>query len=281
MYDFSSWQQAIKDLGIKAGDTVYVASDITLPLRDAYKEGVRTKADRDNYLHELINMLQKAVGNEGTLLFPVFTWAFCRGKGFDAKTTLGEVGSLNNWILQNRTDFIRTRHPIYSFMVWGRAADLLAALDNISGWGNNSPFAYLHYNGGKMLYINVSLQRSLTFMHYVEEAVKVPYRYTKAFRGSYTDSRGKTTEKIYTMYVRDLAIQSAEYMPDEFLLHSGIMQEKFVQDISLKSLDLNAAYEPLKEDLLKNGAANFYKFTDYKLDWEVRTHEDDFSNGLP
>lgn len=281
MYDFSNWQQAIKALGIKSGDTVYVASDITLPLRNAYQEGVRTKSNRDNYLHELINMLQGAVGSEGTLLFPVFTWAFCRGKGFDAKTTLGEVGSLNNWILQNRTDFIRTRHPIYSFMVWGRAADLLAALDNISGWGNNSPFAYLHYNGGKMLYINVSLQRGLTFMHYVEEIEKVPYRYTKAFRGSYTDSRGKTTEKIYTMYVRDLAIQSAEYMPDEFLLRSGIMKEKFVQDISLKSLNLNAAYEPLRKDLLENGAANFYKFTDYKLDWEAKTHEDDFSNGLP
>lgn len=281
MYDFSNWQQAIKDLGIKSGDIVYVASDITLPLCNAYKEGVRTKSDRDNYLHELINMLQGVIGSEGTLLFPVFTWAFCRGKGFDAKTTLGEVGSLNNWILQNRTDFIRTRHPIYSFMVWGRAADLLAALDNISGWGDNSPFAYLHYNGGKMLYINVSLQRGLTFMHYVEETEKVPYRYTKAFRGSYTDSRGKTTEKIYTMYVRDLAIQSAEYMPDEFLLHSGIMQEKFVQDISLKSLNLNAAYEPLRKDLLENGAENFYKFTDYKLNWETKTHEDDFSNGLP
>ena len=85
--------RVIKELGISEGDSVYVSSDITqFVVKAQKKENITTTDDRDRFLHELIDMLQHVVGKEGTLLFPVFTWSFCKGKPFDVKKTPGEVG---------------------------------------------------------------------------------------------------------------------------------------------------------------------------------------------
>ena len=282
MIDFQTMNANLKALGICEGDVLYVASDITLLLREAFKCGIKSPAQREEYLNEFIDTLQHLVGEKGTLLFPVFSWDFCRGKVFDIKNSLGEVGSLNNWILQKRQDFVRTRHPLYSFLVWGHDAHMLLSMDNVDAWGNDSPFAYLHHNAGKLLLFNVSLQRGFTFMHYVEESVKVPYRYMKSFKGQYVDDKGVKSERVYTMYVRDLGIQSEEYLPEEFLLCDNVMQERNINGQIIRLVDLPLAYSMVADDLKKNNGHYCYKFTDYFIDWSKgATHDDDFSNGLP
>ena len=45
-------------------------------------------------------------------------------------------------------------------------------------------------------------------MHYVEEKIRVPYRYMKEFVGSYVDESGLEEQRKYSMYVRDLQIES-------------------------------------------------------------------------
>ncbi len=277
------WRQlkkALAELHIEYGDIVYIASDVTLLLAEARKKyHVKTAEQRDEFLNEFIDMLQEVVGDQGTLLFPVFSWDFCRGNGFDARTTMGEVGALNNWILNNRADFARTQHPIYSFMVWGGQSNSLLAMDNVDAFGEDSPFAYLHYHSGKMLLLNVSLQRSFTFMHYVEESVRVPYRYMKNFRGLYKDVKGDTSEKSYTMYVRDLEIESCEYIPDEMLEEKKIVNTAQLENIIFKVFSLVDAYPIVADDLLHNHGSKCYKFTNYRLEWgEGATHPDDISN---
>ena len=112
-----SFAAALKALEIGTGDLLTVSSDIkTLLFRMSTEYNVRGRSERNAALNELIDTLQAAVGTEGTLLFPVFSWDWCRGKGFDLRTTKGEVGTLQNWVLENRPDFLRTRHPMYSFM---------------------------------------------------------------------------------------------------------------------------------------------------------------------
>ena len=85
------------------------------------------------------------VGQEGDLLFPTFNWGFCSGRGFNYKETPSESGSLSKLAL-NRNDFIRTKHPIYSFSVKGKEQEILYELDDESGWGKDSLFAYFHKN---------------------------------------------------------------------------------------------------------------------------------------
>lgn len=277
---FDDLRACLSNLGVENGDALYVASDSArLMVEIKKKYGGSNVEQRNKFLSILIDALQKTVSPEGNLLFPVFSWAFCKGKRFDRRASLGEVGALNNWVLQNRTEFQRTRHPLYSFMVWGEHANTLVASDYADAWGENSTFAWLHRNGGKMLLLDVSLQRAFTFMHYVEESVRVPYRYFKNFRGSYTDLDGTTSERSYTMYVRDLSISSQEYLPDSFLEENGAMQGQPYGNIMLKVIDLAKAYEAVSKDLRQRNGNHCYRFEDYVIDWSRgATHEDDLGN---
>lgn len=272
--------EAMKQAGIGKGDMVYIASDASLLLLEARKKcGVKTASQRNAFLNSFIDALQEVVGAQGTLLFPVFSWSFCRGEGFDIRYTPGEVGAMNNWVLEHRQDFRRTKHPLYSFMVWGYRANALVNMENTDAWGNDSPFAYLHENGGKMLLLNVALQRGFTFMHYVEEAVQVPYRYQKNFCGSYTDVQGLTHERSYTMYVRDLAISSQGYAPDSMLEEKGIVKMIKWGDLTLKGFILADSFSIVADDLLHNGGRMCYKFANYELEWgKGATHADDLGN---
>ena len=276
----ASLPDAMKQAGIGKGDMLYIASDASLLLLEARKKcGVKTVEQRNTFLHYFIDVLQEAVGTQGTLMFPVFTWAFCHGEGFDARRTLGEVGALNNWILEYRKDFCRTKHPLYSFMVWGKEANTLLSMENKCAWGENSPFSYLYHNNGKMLLLNVTLQRGFTFMHYVEESVHVPYRYYKNFRGTYKDLNGIETERSYIMYVRDLAISSKGYAPDSMLEDKGIVKIAKWGDLTMKGFSLVEAFSIVEDDLRNNAGRMCYKFANYELEWgKGATHADDLGN---
>ena len=276
-YDFEELLASLRAAGIGAGDMVYVTSDVTGLLDDARRRlGVRTPQERDAYLHAFIDALQSLVTESGTLLFPAFTWKFCKGQAFDVRRTRSQVGALNNWVLAHRTDFRRTQHPIYSFLVWGRRAADLLALQNRDAFASDSPFSYLHRHRGKMLLFDVSLQRGFTFMHYVEESVRAPYRYLKAFRAPYIDADGSESERVYTMYVRDLAIQMQEYLRDAFPEEHGALQRSAWNGLTLGIIDLAAAYPLYYDDLLLHGGRECYHFTDYAIDWtQPPTHEDD------
>lgn len=62
------------------------------------------------------------------------------------------------------------------------------------------------------------MNQCFTFMHYVEKELKVPYRYMKAFNSKYIDEQGEVEERTYSMYVRDLDIESETCLSEEFLV---------------------------------------------------------------
>lgn len=275
--DFSDLRSVLHGLGIKQCDTLYIASDITrlmYHVNNTYT--IESGKEYDEYLDGLVNTLQEVVGDNGTLLFPVFTWDFCRGKGFSIRKTKGEVGALNNWILKNRTDFKRTKHPIYSFMVWGKDAALLANMDNKDGWDEESPFAYLRDKGGKTLMVDVPPGKCFTFMHYTEKYLGVPWRYSKEFVGDYTDENGITEMRKYSMFVRDLDIESQQVIDTAVFDDKGILHKSTWFDIDLWFMDCKKAFPVYVEDFQKNGAQMCYKFKDYIPDWtKGQTHPDD------
>ena len=138
----------IDNLNITKGDILYVASDITQIL--LYYKSKKISFNPN----EFIDYLYLKVGDEGTLLFPTFNWDFLRGKTFDYNNTPSMSGSLSKIALK-RGDFLRTKHPIYSFAVKGKDKEQLFNLDDKSGWGKNSIFAYFHENSAKNLFIEM------------------------------------------------------------------------------------------------------------------------------
>lgn len=268
------------DAGIVKGDILYVASDVTRLMNSVRKRyGLKTSAERELFLNMLVDALQDVVSPLGTLLFPVFSWDFCKGELFDIKHTLGKVGAFHNWILLNRSDFLRTAHPMYSFVVWGKDADMLLTMDNVDAFSADSPFGYLHKTKAKMLLIDVHLDQSFTFMHYIEEQLNVPYRYLKNFRSFYIDREGEITERSYTMFVRDLAIELKMHLPDYLMSDSGAMKEIQWMDVPFRILDFEKSYAVCKEDFLHNQGKMCYDFHGY--DWKLgerQTHPNDLDN---
>lgn len=263
-------KEKLAELGIKKGDDIYVSSDVLVFLYTVMREYGNSKINTENALNELTNIFQQAVGEEGTLLFPVFSWDFCRGNGFDYYKTQGEVGTFSNWILNTRKDFKRTQHPLYSFMVWGKKTELFCNMQNQDAWGVASPFYYLMKNGGKQLEFNCEAFKGLTFIHCIEQWVKVPYRHHKYFFGKYMDADGNMEIRSYSLYVRDLSVDEYNITTNKFLIDNGAAKEVVWKGNTLTLVDIAKCYDVAKKDIIYNNGVNTLGFNNYSFDYNSK-----------
>lgn len=251
-----SYLEFIKSADISKGDTVYLVSDITKLGLEAYKKGERL--DMNKIIDELMDM----VGEEGNLLFPVFSWDFCRGKGFDIRNTKSTCGSLTE-VARKRPEFKRTKHPMYSFMVWGKDQDYLCSLENVDSWGEDTIFEWLDTVDAKCLSLGVHTLYGFTGSHHMEQKVGVTYRYNKYFTGEYTDEKGETSTRTYSMYVRDLEINALEI--DEkplgkIMEKDGTSQVTYYGKVPMCVFRVRDAYAMYERDICKNGSRLMYTF---------------------
>lgn len=248
-----SCSELIDGFGLKKGDTVMVSSDLTMLLWMSRKSQDPVSPDT------ILNGIMSRIGEEGTLLIPTYNWDFCEGKGFDYYYTRCKTGTLGTAAL-SRSDFIRTKHPIYSFAVSGRDARQLFQMDNISSFGSNSPFAYLHHKNAINVLIDVDYKNSFTFTHYAEEqtGLPVPYRFLKSFTGYYTDENGITMEKTYTMLVRSYELKTSVTINPmgEILEAEGIAKKYYYHERPIRILRMGEAYPYLVKDITENRSRN-------------------------
>jgi len=259
---YISYENIIFELEqIKQGDIVYIVSDI-LKLSIACRENGE-RMDLNRFIDSII----KKVGPEGTVLIPTFNWDFCKGETYDIRKTVSRTGALGNAALK-RTDFKRTRHPLYSFMVWGKDRELLVDMDAKDAFGKDSVFGYLHRNHAKALVIGLPTLSGLTFIHYVEQMVGVPYRYAKDFTAGYIDENGVESLKTYSMYVRDLDMDPRHingFQPlAEILDEKGISVTYLINQVTFHVVDLVEMYPVVEADILLNDSRNMYVYNHIK-----------------
>lgn len=248
MADYIPLKELAYHLGLNKGDKVYVTSDVKELLYELMSRG------DDTDLSILIDSIIDIIGEEGTLVFPTFNWSFCKGIPYDYHKTPCKTGSLGK-IALGRDDFRRTKHPIYSFAVWGKDKDVLCAMNNKSSFGNDSPFAFMVENGYRNLFIDKDLQHSFVFVHYVEQSVgHLHYRYLKDFTAEYTDENGNTDIRTYDMNVRelDMDVENVIYAFEDEFIEKGIMSRFYVNDIEMKIIELKDAYPIIAEDVRHN-----------------------------
>ena len=183
--------------GIDPGDTLLVHSSLKRTLTNFSEQG------EDISPGLVTESFLDAVGDEGTLLLPLFNFDFTKGVPFDIRSTPSQMGAMTE-AGRLMPGAVRTGHPIYSFAVIGANADLFEGVDNFSGYGSDSPFAMLRELDGKIAILDLTDLNSQTFYHHVEEIHDVPYRYHKEFTGLYTDTEGVETERTYGLFVRDI-----------------------------------------------------------------------------
>ena len=242
-------------LKIEKGDVVLLTSDIT----DLFLQCQDNGEILD--VNILLDHFQEAIGEEGTLLIPTYNWGFCQGKPFDYKKTPSKTGAIGNAALR-RNDFIRTKHPIYSFAVWGKDADKLVAMDNIESFGADSPFAYLEQVNAKNVFIGASLRNSFTYIHYIEQKLGAKYRYSKMFKSHYIDQNKVDTIKEYAMYVRDLDL-GVVCAPDPFvdtLYANHIVQHGLINGVPFEVIRFNDVTPFIQDDILHNNSKNLCRY---------------------
>ena len=248
MSDYIKLKDLASHLHLKKGDNVYVTSDVKQLLYNCMTN------DDDTDLNILIDGIIDIIGENATLVFPTFNWAFCKGEPYDHYKTPCKTGSLGKIALK-RDDFKRTKHPIYSFAVWGKDKEKLCALDNKSSFGPDSPFNFMVEHGYRNLFIDKDTQHSFVFVHYAEESNgPVPYRYLKDFTADYTDENGITRKATYSMNVRNLGMDVENTilpLEDEFI-EKGIEDRFYINDIEYKIIELKESYPIMAGDVINN-----------------------------
>ena len=163
----ASFVQLKKDLnaiGISSGDLLVVHSSFKSL---GYVEGGAEC---------VIAALKDAVGEEGTLVFPTFTYATSYADSyFSNLETPSCVGYLSEFFRKTE-GVIRTNHPTHSVAIWGKLREELRAgveLDD-TPMGVHSPYRKFAKYGGKILMLGCSLAHN-SFMHAMEEVVDAPY----------------------------------------------------------------------------------------------------------
>jgi len=255
MSDYISYKMIPSILKLEKGDVVLFTSDIT----DLFLQCQDNGEILD--VNILLDLFQEAIGEEGTLLIPTYNWGFCQGKPFDYKKTPSKTGAIGNAALR-RKDFIRTKHPIYSFAVWGKDAEKLVAMENVESFGPDSPFAYLEQVNAKNVFIGASLRNSFTYIHYIEQKLGAKYRYSKMFKSHYIDQNKVDTVKEYAMYVRDLDL-GVVCAPDPFvdtLYANHIVQHGHINGVPYEVIRFDDVTPIIQEDILHNNSKNLCRY---------------------
>jgi len=167
MVDNTTWtecdlrQQLAADCGVRTGDVLIVQS--SLKSLGRVEGGPRA----------VVAALQAAVGEEGTILMPVFTAPQPNGI-FRLLDTPSRTGLVTE-TFRTSPGVLRSRHPTHSVAAWGRrAAELTAGHDRTSGLGVGSPFHKAAEAGGAVLMIGCTLT-SCSLIHVAEATIRVPY----------------------------------------------------------------------------------------------------------
>ena len=247
------WHQS----GIERGDTILVHSSLKRLIKKVTDELV-VKLTPELVYDSLI----KSVGDEGTLILPLFNFDFPTAKFFDLKETPSQMGALSE-VARKHPDSIRTGHPIYSFSVRGKNAHIFKDIDNQSGYGADSPFAVIQQLNGKLASIGLSDQNSMTSYHYVEECNLVDYRYFKNFEGEYIDKNGLKSTKTYKLYVRkieDGITTDVDRAMDLLWSKSLYKGEKFNEGYGMRTIKFSDFFNTI-DQIIKNGEAINYLYS--------------------
>lgn len=154
----------LRGLGVCAGDVLMVHSSM---------KALGTGLSPD----EVIDALEAALGEEGTLLMPALTYENVTAAHpvFDSQTTEPCVGLLPRTFL-HRPGVERSIHPTHSAAAKGKLAHTLTVGHRMdeAAVGPHSPFMLLPVYSGKLLFIGEILH-ACTFMHGIEEIVRPPF----------------------------------------------------------------------------------------------------------
>lgn len=251
----NEYEKIVSQFNLQKGDSIWLSSELIKLALILKKKQIKFDGN------ELISAFQNSVGEEGTILIPTFSFDFSNKKYYDILHTKGTTGALGNLAL-HRDDFKRTKHPMHSFMVWGKDKRLLTSMDNKNSFGLDSPFGYCIGNHVKQVILGTDYVHAVTFIHYAEATCNVPYRFAKSFTGEYVTENGETEIRTYDYVARKLEIQPEEAFNrmGNILETEGISKKIDIYGLESYLVDLAKSYPIICKDIIENKCRNIYDF---------------------
>ncbi len=259
--NYIKYYNIVDYLNINKGDVVLLSSNLIKTILYA------KKYEKEFDYNKFINSFISAVGSNGTLLIPSYNWDFCSGKLFDYNNTKSKTGILADEAMK-RDDFKRTKHPLYSHIVWGKDKEYLCDLDYIDAFGKDSIFDYLYNNNAKNIGIDVDLDGCYSTIYYFEQKFGVPYRYKKYFKSTYIDENGIVSKKTYSMNVRYTEMNSKFNGKQmyEYLKENSAVKEVHLNNSFISIFDIKQTEQYIKNDIRNNHSKKFMEYSWHKKD---------------
>ena len=200
-----------------------------------------------------------------TIALPSFTFSFCKSKFYSEQNSISETGLYADWVFHNFSGAIRTKDPLYSFVIIGPQLKVFNSLNPKSCWGEGSIFEYFELVNAKILTLGCGFE-SVTQFHRYEEILKVPYRKYKKFSGIADFSTSKKEVEV-NMFVRDLFLDPKNNMN---LISNKMKETKTFHKVNLfrgegKVIEIKDLLEVTKKELNKNQFVLLENEKDVKL----------------
>ena len=132
----SELRGGLGEVGVSRGDIVMVHASL-IPL------GIYENAAGQAALPRVVSDLQEVLGSSGTLVVPTFTYAFCRGLGFDRQNSPGEKMGVFSEYVRQMPEAIRSSHPIQSVTGVGARSQEICSPDCTDAFAEQGPFGIM------------------------------------------------------------------------------------------------------------------------------------------
>ena len=235
IYTLEDVISSLKELEAHTAEILYIHTDI------GFGKPLLKRKDFVAKLYEAI----EALGVK-TLIFPTYTFSFCNKKDFDIKESKSTMGMLNEYARKKEHSY-RTEDPLLSVCVIGEVPKDFSYLSKNS-CGKGSSFEIMSKSdNNKFLFFGAKPTHCFTFMHYVEDIYKVPYRYDKEFTGRVINN-GKVTEETYTLCTLfDTVIPSVDLEFQDNLENKNILKRLSLGEKELMIINGKSAFEEIKK----------------------------------
>ena len=227
-------------IGVKKQQNLFIHSDIGL-----LKE-YKNKKDISSTCKIIVKQLLKAVGKNGSLAFPTFSYSFANNNKYYPKISKSICGHLSEYVKKMKSS-VSYNDPNVSVVVLGKKKDFLTKNRTTNAYGVNSFFDRFYKLNGHIC--NINLDSGSTFLHLFERKLNVKYRTDKTFYGFIIKNKKKTKSKIYV--IKKNKIFTADFEKFHNLAKKyykvGYIGRGFVGKISLRK-----TFEIVKLGIKKN-----------------------------
>lgn len=206
--------RAIHSIGVGSGDTVMIHCDMRL----LAQAGLTSTTDKCDLLRDA---LISAIGLNGTLVVPAFSYSATSGEVYSKTASPSKVGIFTDYF-RKCSGVERSQDPIFSLASYGRDIDAYASAKYTNSFGKGSGFDLLYKNNAWLVCLGCSFV--VTFIHFIEQEFAVPYRFLKNF-DALIDREGVIYREQVEYFVRDYSQPNEVNWPvlRKKLMHDGVL----------------------------------------------------------